>query len=96
MKPNPLDEIQKAIAALTGSSSEMVTIRRFFVRATGTISPNSKVHADVVEFQRRAAMISLELELAKGADLYGGRAELKALFEPVRASIEAERRRKMN
>ena len=96
MKPNPLDEIQKAIEALSGNSQEMVTIRRLFIRATGTISPNSKVHADVVEFQQRAAMISLELELDKGADLYGGRAELTALFEPLHAAIEIERRRKMN
>jgi hypothetical protein len=43
----------------------VVIIRRLFIRAMGTISPNSKVHADVVEFQRRAAMNSLELELAK-------------------------------
>jgi hypothetical protein len=96
MKPNPLDEIQKAIAALTSSSSEMVMIRRLFIRATGTISPNSKVHADVVEFQRRAAMILLELALAKGADLYGGRAELTALFERLSAAIEVERRNEMN
>lgn len=96
MKLNPLDEIQKAIEALSGISSEMVTIRRFFIRATWTIDPNSKVHADVVEFQRRAAMISLELELAKGADLYGGRVELTALFEPLSAAIEVERRTKMN
>lgn len=96
MKPDPLDDIRKAIAALTGASSEMVTIRRLFIRATVTISPNSKVHANVVEFQRRAAMISLELELAKGDDLYGSRAELKALFEPLSAAIEVERRTKMN
>jgi hypothetical protein len=96
MKPNPLDEIQKAIAALSGNSSEMVTIRRLFIRATGTINPNSKVHADVVEFQRRAAMISLELELAKGDDLYGGRAELTTLFDQLSAAIEVERRKKMN
>jgi hypothetical protein len=62
----------------------------------GTISPNSKVHADVVEFQRRAAMNSLKLELANGDDFYGVRAELTALFEPLRAAIEVERRRKMN
>ena len=68
MKPDPLDDIRKAIAALTGASSEMVTIRRLFIRATVTISPNSKVHADVVEFQRRAAMMLLELELAKSDD----------------------------
>lgn len=96
MKPNPLDEIQNVIEALSGDSSEMVAIRRLFIRATGTMRPNSKVHVDVVEFQRRAAMISLELKLAKGDDLYGGRAELTALFEPVRASIEVERRRKAN
>jgi hypothetical protein len=96
MKPNPLDEIQRAIEALSGNSSEMVTIRRLFIRATGTISPNSKVHADVVEFQRRAALISLELELAKGADLYGGKAELTALFELLCAAIKVERRKKMN
>ncbi len=96
MKPDPLDEIRKAIAALTGASSEMVKIRRLFIRATGTFSPNSKIHADVVEFQRRAAMISLELELAKGDDLYGGRAELTAFFEPLSAAIEVERRTKMN
>jgi hypothetical protein len=96
MKRTPLDEIQKAIAALSGDSSEMVTIRRLFIRATGTINPNSKVHADVVEFQRRAAMISLELELANGDDLYGGRAELTTLFEPLSAAIEVERRKKMN
>ena len=96
MKPDPLDDIRKAIAALTGASSEMVTIRRLFIRATGTISPNSKVHADVVEFQRRAAMIALELELPKGNDLYGGRAELAALFEPLRATIEDEQRRKID
>ena len=41
-------------------------------------------------------MISLELELAKGADLYGGRVELTALFEPLSAAIEVERRTKMN
>jgi hypothetical protein len=96
MKLNPLGEIQNVIEALSGNSSEIVTIRRLFIGATGTISPNSKVHADVVEFQRRAAMISLELELATGNDHCCGRAELKALFGPVRASIKAERRRKMN
>jgi hypothetical protein len=96
MKPNPLDEIKKAIATLTGSSSEMVMIRRLFIRATGTINPNSKVHADVVEFQRRVALILLELELAKGHDFYGGRAELVGLLEPVRAAIEIERRRKIS
>jgi hypothetical protein len=57
MKPNPLNEIQQAIAAQTGASSEMVTRRRLFIRATGTISPNSKVHADVIEIKRRAARI---------------------------------------
>ena len=96
MKRTPLDEIHKAIEALSGDSSEMVSIRRLFIRATGTISPNSKIHADVVEFQRRAAMISLELELAKGDDLHGGRAELAGLLMPLRAAIEIERRRKMN
>ena len=96
MRPNPLDEIQKAIAALSGDSSEMVTTRRLFIRVTGTISPNGKVHSDVAEFQRRAAMILLELELATGDDLYGGIAELTAIFEPLRAAIEAERRRKVN
>jgi hypothetical protein len=94
MKRTPLDEIHKAIEALSGDSSEMVSIRRLFIRATGTIRPNSKVHAEVVEFQRRAAMILLEL--AKGDDLYGGRAELAALFEPLRAAIEDEQRSKMN
>ena len=74
----------------------MVIIRRLFIRAMGTIGPNSKVHADVVEFQRRAAMNSLDLELANGNDFYGGRAELRALFEPLRAAIEVEHRRKMN
>jgi hypothetical protein len=64
------------------------------IRATGTISPNSKVHAEVVEFQRRAAMTLMEL--AKGDDLYGGRTELAALFEPLRAAIEDEQRSKMN
>jgi hypothetical protein len=41
-------------------------------------------------------MNSLELELAKADDFYGGRAELTALFEPLRAAIEVEPRRKMN
>jgi hypothetical protein len=77
-------------------SPHVVIMRRLFIRAMGTISPNSKVHADVVEFQRRAAMNSLELELAKGDDFYGGKAELTALFEPLRAAVEVERRRKMN
>ena len=77
-------------------SPHVVIIRRLFIRAMGTISPNSKVHSDVVEFQRRTAMNSLELELANGDDFYGGRAELTALFEPLRAAIEVERRRKMN
>jgi hypothetical protein len=96
MKPNLLDDIQNVIEALSGNSSEMVTIRRLFIRATGTLRPNSKVHADVVEFQRRVALILLELELAKGHDFYGGRAELVALFEPVRAAIEVERRREIS
>lgn len=96
MKRTPLDEIRQVIESLSGNSSEMVTIRRLFIRATGTIRPNSRVHAEVVEFQRRAAMILLELELAKGDDLYGGRAELMALFEPLRVPIEEEQRRKMD
>jgi hypothetical protein len=74
----------------------MVARRRLFIRATGTINPNSKVHADVVEFRRRAVMISLELELAKGDDVYGGKVELTTLFEPLWAAIEVERRKKMN
>lgn len=41
-------------------------------------------------------MILLELELAKSDGLFGRRAELAALFEPLRAAIEIERRRKMN
>ena len=74
----------------------VVIIRRLFIWAMGTISPNSEAHADFVEFQRRAAMISLEIELDNGHDLYDGRAELTALFEPLRAEIKVERRRKMN
>jgi hypothetical protein len=77
-------------------SPDVVIIRRLFIRATGTLRPNSEVHADVVEIQRRAAMISLEIELTKGHDLYGGRVELTALFGPIRASIKDERRRKMS
>ena len=77
-------------------SPHVVIVRRLFIRAMGAKSPNSKAHADVVEFQRRAAMISLEIQLAKGHDLYDGRAEFTALFEPLRAEIVIERRREMN
>jgi hypothetical protein len=41
-------------------------------------------------------MNSRELEFAKGDDFYGGRAELTALFKPLRSEIEVERRMKMN
>jgi hypothetical protein len=64
--------------------------------ATGTISPNSKVHEAVVEFQRWAATTSLELELANGDALYGGRAELTTLFEPLTAAMEVLWKTKMN
>ncbi|MGB8816838.1 MAG: hypothetical protein WCC66_02845 [Rhizobiaceae bacterium] len=86
-KTNPLDEIADAIKALSGRDGELVNIRRAFLRVTSRLDLSGQVFKDVEAFQTQAALVSLELTMAGGADIYDERQRLFVLFNSLRADI---------
>lgn len=86
-KTNPLDEIAAAIAALSGRDGELVGVRRAFLRVTSRLNLSGAVFRDVEAFQTQAALVSLELAMAEGVDIYDERQRLSVLFKSLRADI---------
>lgn len=86
-KTNPLDEIADAIKALSGRDGELVAVRRAFLRVTSRLDLSGPVFKDVEAFQSQAALVSLELALAEGEDIYDERQRLMVLFGSLRADI---------
>jgi hypothetical protein len=93
---DPLDEIAETINGLCGADSEMVAMRRAFLRVTGGLRPTSVLFAAIDEFQLQAAMASLMLALGEGKDLYQDRERLVETFAGLRKAIAQERARSLH
>ena len=96
MKTNPLDEIADAIKVLSGRDGELVVVRRAFLRVTSRLDLSGPVFKDVELFQTQAALVSLELALAEGEDIYDERQRLMVLFSSLRADIAGALAKSLN
>jgi hydroxyethylthiazole kinase-like sugar kinase family protein len=87
-KPHPPNEIEKLLAGYSGNDSELVAVRRAFVRALGGIPADHAIVAAVSKFQDFAAFVSLQLAMTGGLDHYADKANVIQAFVELRTAIE--------
>jgi hypothetical protein len=88
IKPVPLEAVQDALGRLNGDEQELTSIRRGFMRVTGSVPPGHEIIEKNSNFQTQVALVSLELVLPEGDDILGTKIALIESFAVLRAEIE--------